>query len=244
MFAIHSVSVFGPGGMPCLAFQTSMNFSRIADRAGIENPFMSWELSAAFFYSADREGIHPERHLAGFAGILQADAYGGFGRLYAPGRRPSPILEAACWAHARRKLYELAAVSKVPIAAEAVRRIDRLFAVERDTAGLSAEARLAVRLEKSAPILADLEPWLRRQQGRLSRKSEVGKAIAYTTKRWEALTIDRAAVDHGRRPDLSHEQRGRAGAARRGGWPAQLDLCRLRPRWRAGGGDLYPDRDL
>jgi transposase len=90
--------------------------------------------------------------------------------------------------HARRKLYELAATSKAPVAAEAVRRIDRLFAVERDIAGLSVEARLAARRERSAPILADLEPWLRQQQERLSRKSEVGKAIAYTTRRWEALT--------------------------------------------------------
>lgn len=144
--------------------------------------------AAAFFYSPDREGIHPERHLARFAGVLQADAYGGFGRLYEPDRQPGPILEAACWAHARRKLYELAAVGKAPIAAEAVRRIDRLFAVERDIAGLSTEARLAVRRERSAPILAELEPWLRQQQERLSRKSEVGKAIAYTTRRWEALT--------------------------------------------------------
>jgi transposase len=144
--------------------------------------------TVAFFYSPDREGVHPERHLVGFAGILQADAYGGFGRLYAPGREPGPIREAACWAHARRRLYELAAVSKAPIAAEAVRRIDRLFAVERDIAGLSAEVRLAVRRERSAPILADLEPWLRRQQERLSRKSETGKAIAYALKRWDALT--------------------------------------------------------
>jgi transposase len=144
--------------------------------------------AAAFFYSPDREGIHPERHLAGFAGILQADAYGGFNRLYEPGRKPGPILEAACWAHARRKLYELAALGKAPIATEAVRRIDRLFAVERDIAGLSTEARLLARRERSAPILADLEPWLRQQQERLSRKSEVGKAIAYTTRRWEALT--------------------------------------------------------
>ena len=90
--------------------------------------------------------------------------------------------------HARRKLYELAVTAKSPIAAEAVRRIDRLFAVERDIAGLSAEARLAVRRERSASILADLGPWLRQQQERLSRKSEVGKAIAYTTRRWEALT--------------------------------------------------------
>src|SRR5689334_14781233 len=144
--------------------------------------------AAAFFYSPDRVGEHPERHLAGFAGILQADAYGGFNRLYEPGREPGPILEAACWAHARRKLYELAATAKAPIAAEAVRRLDRLFAVERDIAGLSAEVRLAARRERSAPILDELEPWLRQQQERLSRKSEVGKAIAYATRRWDALT--------------------------------------------------------
>ena len=101
--------------------------------------------AAAFFYSPDRSGEHPERHLATFAGIMQADAYAGFNRLYEPGRQPGPILEAACWAHARRKLYDLAAVAKAPIAAEAVRRIDQLFAVERDIAGLSAEARLAAR---------------------------------------------------------------------------------------------------
>ena len=97
---------------------------------------------------ARSRGLHPERHLAGFAGILQADAYGGFNRLYEPGRKPGPILGAACWAHARSKLYELAATSKAPIAAEAVRRIDRLFAVERDIGGLSAEARLAARREE------------------------------------------------------------------------------------------------
>jgi transposase len=90
--------------------------------------------------------------------------------------------------HARRKLYELAALGKAPVAAEAVRRIDRLFAVERDIAGVSAEARLAVRRERSAPILADLGPWLRQQQERLSRKSEVGKAIAYALNHWKALT--------------------------------------------------------
>lgn len=144
--------------------------------------------AAAFFYSPDRGGEHPERHLASFAGIMQADAYAGFNRLYELGRQPGPILEAACWAHARRKLYDLAAVAKAPIAAEAVRRIDQLFAVERDIAGLLAEARLAARAERSAPILADLEPWLRLQLGRLSRQSELARAIAYTTKRWTTLT--------------------------------------------------------
>ena len=144
--------------------------------------------AAAFFYSPDRSGQHPERHLAGFAGIMQADAYAGFNRLYEPGRQRGPILEAACWAHARRKFYELAAVAKSPIASEAVQCVDRLCAIERDIIGLAPEARLASRAERSAPILTELEPWLRLQQERLSRRSDVGKAIAYTTKRWATLT--------------------------------------------------------
>ena len=144
--------------------------------------------AAAFFYSPDRGGAHPERHLASFAGLMQADAYAGFNRLYAPHREPGPILEAACWAHARRKFFELAQVAKAPIAAEAVTRIDRLFAIERAINGHSAEARLTRRREQSAPILAKLESWLRAQRDRTSRKSEIGKAIDYALKRWTALS--------------------------------------------------------
>jgi transposase len=144
--------------------------------------------AVAFFYSPDRKGEHPERHLASFAGILQADAYAGFDRLYALKREPGPILEAACWAHARRKLFELAAVSKAPVAAEAVRRIDELFAIERDISGKPAAERLAVREEQAKPLAAELEAWLRVQHARVSPKSEVGKAIAYALNHWAALT--------------------------------------------------------
>jgi transposase len=144
--------------------------------------------AAVFFYSPDRSGAHPERHLAPFAGIVQADAYAGFNRLYAPGRAPGPILEAACWAHARRKFYELAQLAKAPIAAEAVARIDQLFAIERAINGQSVEARLARRRESSAPVLAELQAWLHAQRERTSCKAEIGKAIAYTLKRWEPLT--------------------------------------------------------
>src|SRR4051794_29002877 len=144
--------------------------------------------AVAFFYSPDRKGEHPERHLAGFAGILQADAYAGFDRLYQPERGPGPILEAACWAHARRKLFELAAVSKAPIAAEAVRRIDGLFAIEREINGRPAAERLAVRKERAEPLVAELEAWLRAQHARVSPKSETGKAIAYALNQWKALT--------------------------------------------------------
>jgi transposase len=144
--------------------------------------------AVAFFYSPDRKGEHPERHLASFAGILQADAYAGFDRLYGPEREPGPILEAACWAHARRKLFELAAVGKAPVAAEAVRRIDGLFAIEREVNGKPAAERLALRAERAEPLVAELEAWLRVQHDRVSRKSETGKAIAYALNQWKALT--------------------------------------------------------
>jgi transposase len=88
--------------------------------------------AAVIFYSPDRGGAHPEQHLAGYAGLMQADAYAGFGRLYEVNRKGGPIIEAACWAHGRRKFFDRARLTKAPIAAEAVKRIDVLFAIERD----------------------------------------------------------------------------------------------------------------
>src|SRR3954452_20740118 len=90
--------------------------------------------------------------------------------------------------HACRKLFELAAVSKAPIAAEAVRRIDGLFAIEREVNGRLAGERLAVRKERAEPLVAELEAWLRVQHARVSPKSEVGKALAYALNHWKALT--------------------------------------------------------
>ncbi|MGE5115475.1 MAG: IS66 family transposase, partial [Betaproteobacteria bacterium] len=87
--------------------------------------------AAVYFYSPDRSGVHPEAHLGGWAGLMQADAYAGFNRLYVPARQPGPIIEVACWAHARRKFFDLARLTKAPIALEAVTRIDALFAIER-----------------------------------------------------------------------------------------------------------------
>ncbi len=144
--------------------------------------------AALFFYSRNRGGEHPERHLAGFAGIMQADAYAGFNRLYESGRRPGAITEAACWAHARRKFFDLAKIAKAPIASEAVARIDRLFEIERQANGMPPGQRLATRAEHARPLADDLGTWLRQQQTRASAKSELGKAIAYTLKRWPALT--------------------------------------------------------
>jgi transposase len=98
--------------------------------------------AAVFFYSRDRGGEHPEQHLASYAGLMQADAYAGFNRLYDAGRKRGPIVEAACWAHARRKFFDLARLSKAPIATEAVERIDALFAIEREINGMTPPERM------------------------------------------------------------------------------------------------------
>ena len=144
--------------------------------------------AALFYYSRDRGGEHPRRHLADYGGILQADAYAGFNDLYEPRRRPGPITEAACWAHGRRKFYVLADVAKAPIAIEAVRRIDALFDLERDINGLSPEQRLAIRAERAAPLIAELETWMRTERARLSRHNDISRAMDYMLKRWPAFT--------------------------------------------------------
>ena len=111
---------------------------------------------------------------------MQADAYAGFNRLYEAGRKPGPIVEAACWAHARRKFFDLARLNKAPIAIEAVARIDALFAIERDINGMPPDERRRVRQERSRPLVEALETWLREQRARLSPNSQVAKAIAYS----------------------------------------------------------------
>ena len=144
--------------------------------------------AAVFFYSRDREGVHPNRHLASYAGILQADAYAGFNDLYVPNRSPGPITEAACWAHGRRKFFVLADVAMSPLALEAVKRIDAIFDVERDLNGAAEDHRLAQRRERVAPLVATLEVWMRIERARLSRHNDVAKAMDYMLKRWAAFT--------------------------------------------------------
>jgi transposase len=144
--------------------------------------------AAAFFYSRNRAGEHPARHLAGYAGILQADAYAGFGALYDGRRKPGPITEAACWSHSRRKFFELADLRKAPLAVEAVRRIDELFAIERTINGMPAGDRLAMRQRESRPIVAALEQSMRSERARLSRHAEIAKAIDYMLTRWPTFT--------------------------------------------------------
>jgi len=127
-------------------------------------------------------------HLADYSGIMQAEAYAGFNGLYVTGRKSGPIIEAACWAHGRRKFYELAELQKAPIAIETVRRIDELFAIEREINGLSPEQRLKVRRERSKPLIDDLESWMRRERRKLSSKTALAEAMDYSLKRWTALT--------------------------------------------------------
>ena len=157
--------------------------------------------AAVFYYSRDRSGEHPQGHLASYAGILQADAYGGYGKLYEPGRSPGPVIEAACWSHARRRFFVLADIAATakrkakgqtpavvsPLAFEAVRRIDAVFDVERGINGLSAEQRLLVRQALSVRLVAELETWMRQERAKLSRHADVAKAMDYMLKRWEAF---------------------------------------------------------
>jgi transposase len=144
--------------------------------------------AAVFFYSRDRSAEHPEQHLASYAGLMQADAYAGFTKLYEPGRKSGSIIEAACWAHARRKFFDLARLAKAPIAAEAVKRIDLLFAIEREINGLVPPERVRVRQERSQPLIAELQTWLHQQRVKLSKNNDTTKAINYILHRWDAFT--------------------------------------------------------
>jgi transposase len=158
--------------------------------------------AAMFYYSRDRAGEHPQAHLADYAGIFQADAFGGYNKLYETGRKPAPIVEAACWVHARRPFFIMADIAAnarrkaqgktvgviSPLALEAVRRIDALFDIERSINGHSAERRRAVRQELSTPLVADLERWLREQRAKLSRGNDLARAMDYLLKRWPAFT--------------------------------------------------------
>lgn len=154
-----------------------------------DQPFGGPEPPAALFhYSPDRRGEHPRKHLAGYAGILQVDAYAGFNDLYHPGRKPGLLTEAGCWAHGRRKLFDLAQVARAPLAAEAVPRIDAIFDIERSINGLPAEQRLAIRQSHVAPLVADLETWMRSARGKMSRHAEVAKAMDYMLKRWDTFS--------------------------------------------------------
>ena len=155
-----------------------------------EGPWGSSNPPAAFYrYSPDRKGEHAQALLAGASGFLHADAYAGFDKLYEPDPKTGrPRLQpVACWAHARRELFDEHAKTKSPIARQALETIGALFAVERMINGQSAETRRALRQAQSLPLLADLKAHLESSLGRISGKSELAKAIRYSLCRWEAL---------------------------------------------------------
>ena len=143
-----------------------------------------------FTYAPGRGGAHAERMLEGFEGVLQVDGYGGYNRLADDRReRGAPLRLAYCWAHARREIIKATPKAGSPIAEETLKRIAALYGIEKEIRGLDPEKRRAVRQDRSVPLLDDLEAWLRAQAARLSRKSEMGKALAYILTRWKGLTL-------------------------------------------------------
>jgi transposase len=137
-----------------------------------------------FAYSPDRKGEHPQGHLRHFSGTLQADAYAGFDPVYATGR----VREAACWAHVRRKFYDLQVAHKSPIAQEALERIAALYAIEKEIRGRPPDERRAIRQTRARPLLKSFHAWLESCLTKLSQKSDTTAAVKYALGRWEALT--------------------------------------------------------
>jgi transposase len=146
--------------------------------AGDATPAAVW-----FAYSPDRKGEHPQAHLGNFTGTLQADGYAGFDAVYEKGR----IQEAACWAHVRRKFYDLHVAHKSQVAAEAMERIAALYAIEKGIRGHPADQRREVRNARARPLLDSLKQWLEETLGKLSRKSDTALAVRYALSRWDAL---------------------------------------------------------
>jgi transposase len=147
--------------------------------AGSRAPPAVW-----YGYSPNRQGQHPREHLKRFTGILQADGYAGYGAIY----ESSQVLEAACWAHVRRKFYDIHVADRSPIAAEAIGRIGLLYAIEREIRGKPSAERRAVRQERAAPVLDALHAWLNATLLGVSAKSPLAGAIKYALTRWTALT--------------------------------------------------------
>lgn len=143
----------------------------------------------AFTYAPGRGGIHAERILRGFSGILQVDGYAGYNRLIAPERVGPDIRLAYCWAHARRKLVEITRNGTAPIAEDGVKRIGELYRIETELRGFDPEARVTGRKERSAPLVADMQAWLVYHRARVATKSPLGEALAYIAKYWDGLKL-------------------------------------------------------
>jgi transposase len=140
--------------------------------------------AAVFFYSPDRKGEHPQIHLKNFKGILHADGYAGFNTVFETGR----VTEAACWAHVRRKFFDVHAANGSPIAKEALDRIGALYGIEAGIRGKPPDERRRYREEKALPLIADLKAWLEAALPKLSAKTDLAAAMRYAISRWYALT--------------------------------------------------------
>ena len=140
-----------------------------------------------FTYAPGRSGQHAENILSGFSGTLQVDGYAGYNRLL---KRPAQdVTLAYCWAHARRKLHDVAQSSTAPIAQEGLAQIQALYRIEKDLRGQTADQRLAERRERSKPIIDTLELWLAQSRARVSSKSPTGEALKYIAKYWGGLRL-------------------------------------------------------
>jgi hypothetical protein len=186
VFAAHKLHADGTS-IPVLApgngkTRTARLWAYVRD----DRPSGSTEPAAVWFaYTPDRKGIHPQAHLAKFAGVLQAHAYAGFNAVYEGGLAH----EAACWAHARRKFFDLHAARPSPLTTEALRCIGELYRIEEDIRGKPPNERTAVRQAQSLPCIDDFETWLRATLTKLARKSDTTAAIMYALNLWPALKL-------------------------------------------------------
>jgi transposase len=142
----------------------------------------------AFTYAPGRSGKYASKILQGFSGILQVDGYAGYNRVLDL-RDNQPIQLAYCWAHARRKLYELTHNNVAPIAEEGLKQIAALYRIEAQARGQSADERLAIRQQKSKPKIKALKTWLDRARTQVSAKSPTGDALKYIAKYWDGLIL-------------------------------------------------------
>ncbi len=193
----------------------------------------------AFTYAPGRSGQYADAILSGFTGILQVDGYAGYNRLLK--RADQGIVLAYCWAHARRKLHEVAQNATAPIAEEGLRQIAALYQVEKDIRGLSANARLQARQDRSAPLIAAFEAWLSANRTRVSSKAPLGEALKYIAKYWDGLCLfmddgrvemDNNAVERAIRPIALNRKNALfaghdAGAENWGVIASLIETCKL-----------------
>src|SRR6185436_12212471 len=137
-----------------------------------------------YLYSPDRRAERPAAHLARFKGVVQVDGYPGFDRL----RDGGDIELAACWAHTRRKFYEVHEATGSPIAAEALRRIAELYAIEASVNGRIAEQRQQIRQARTRPLIDAMKTWLQTELARIPGRSALAEAIRYALARWDELS--------------------------------------------------------